>query len=155
MSRWAPLALAAALVALSLTGGVDQARAASQTCPLTIPSAKLPGGFNVGSTRLGVALPPFGVYVAVPDVRPGWAWAQNDGLIRAKVGWSRERGPLRVVGRRLDRSAPPLRADIGPEASYPGSFSPSRLYFPTPGCWKLTARAGGTTLGLVVLIVRA
>ncbi|MBC6934834.1 MAG: hypothetical protein DWB42_03255 [Chloroflexi bacterium] len=80
----------------------------------------------------------------------GQLWADSgrryaDGV---KVGWRKPPGTaLEVSGRRLDGDAPPLEAWI-PEG-YPGAFQSSGLYFPTGGCWEITARAGDSTLTFV------
>jgi hypothetical protein len=111
--------------------------------------------FNVGNARIAVDLPSGATFVAVPETEPGGAFVQQDGWIRAKVGWWRARGTLRVGGRRLDAHAPPLRADVGPPSSTPSGlvFVPSLLYFPTIGCWRITATAGGARLAAVVRVV--
>jgi len=35
-----------------------------------------------------------------------------------------------------------------------GTFYPSLLYFPSAGCWKLTARNGSARLDFVVRVVK-
>ena len=131
--------------------------AAPFRCDVSSPTGRPVVGrpsFNYGNPRIAVALPPKATYVAVPDDEPGWAWVQSNGWIRTKVGWWRARGTLRVSGKRLDAPAPPLRADVGPLSSAPGgTFVPSLLFFPSVGCWKLTATAGGGRLVAVVRVV--
>jgi hypothetical protein len=124
------------------------------------PTAKpLPGrpAFNFGNARIAVDLPDRARFAAIPDGSPGGAnaFVQRDGWIRTKVGWWRARGTLRVSGRRLDASARRLRADVGPVSSASsGQFIPSLLYFPTVGCWKITATAGGARLDAVVRVLK-
>ena len=68
-----------------------------------------------------------------------------------KTAWIKPgRSTLRVIGRRLDASAPPLQASIPP--GYSEGFQASALMFPTPGCWEVTATAGTHTLKFVTRI---
>src|SRR5215471_10746499 len=65
-----------------------------------------------------------------------------------KVLWIRQRGVrLEIHGRRLDRFSPPLRVEV--PRNYPHTFQPTGLYFASPGCWEITARAGGTSLTFI------
>jgi len=132
--------------------------AASFPCHVSSTTARPVAGrpsFNYGNARIAVDLPPKATFVAVPDDEPGRAFVQGDGWIRTKIGWWRASGPLRVSGKRLDAAAPPMRADVGPVSSAPGGpFVPSLLYFPTVGCWRLTATAGGAHLAAIVRVVK-
>jgi hypothetical protein len=111
--------------------------------------------FNYGNRRIAVALPPRATYLVVPEGEPGMAWLQDDGWIRTKVGWWTAHGKPRVTGRRIDAAAKPLRAEIGPlSASANTTFYPSGLYFPSTGCWRITATAGGARLVATVKVVR-
>jgi hypothetical protein len=80
------------------------------------------------------------------DVRP-------DGSIDAKLAWWRAvDGRLRIKGHRLDGRSAPLRARI------PGGYGrtglqPSRLTFPTPGCWKVEGSVGRKHLTFVVRVL--
>ena len=69
-----------------------------------------------------------------------------------KVLWIRPRGTnLKVAGRRLDgEGAVELRVDI--PCCYPTGFQASRVYFPTSGCWEVTATAGDSELRFVTKI---
>jgi len=69
-----------------------------------------------------------------------------------KVLWVRPRGTnLKVAGRRLDGDdAEELRVDI--PCCYPTGFQASRVYFPTSGCWEVTAMAGDSELRFVTKI---
>ena len=78
-----------------------------------------------------------------------------DGSIYAKLGWWRGvPGVISITGRRLDRSAPPLRVSLH-RASYPATgFIPSGLTFPTIGCWRVIASQGVGRLTFVVLVTK-
>jgi len=143
-----------------VTGALELAAlaAVAAACHLSATSGRPVAGrpsFNYGNAKIAVALPPRATYAAVPDDEPGSAWVQSNGWIRAKVGWWHARGTVRVSGKRLDAPAPPLRADVGPLSSAPGgTFVPSLLYFPSAGCWRLTATAGGARLVAVVRVLK-
>ena len=62
-------------------------------------------------------------------------------------------GRLRIEGRRLDRSAPRLRADV-PAGYGPTGFQATGLTFPTRGCWKVIGRVGDARLTFVVHVVK-
>jgi hypothetical protein len=121
-------------------------------------SQPVPGrpSFNVGNARIAVAFPEGARFVAVPDDSPGWAFIQRDGWIRVKLGWVTARGMPRVSGQRVDGTAARLRAQVGALTStFDGPFYPSVLYFPSAGCWRITATAGGASLNAIVNIVRS
>jgi hypothetical protein len=68
-----------------------------------------------------------------------------------KVGWFRPAGAaLEITGRRVDGQAPPLEAHVA--CCYPTRFQASGLYFPTEGCWEVTAKAAGSELVFVVRV---
>jgi hypothetical protein len=103
--------------------------------------------------------PGFGHYFVNED-RSIWAsawWADEggsplrvsaDGL---KVGWFRPAGAtLAITGERLDATAAPLSAHV--PCCYPTRFQATGLYFPSEGCWKVTARAAGSELSFVVWV---
>jgi hypothetical protein len=122
-------------------------------------SHPVPGrpSFNFGNARIAVGLPEGARFVAIPDGSPrgGQAFIQRDGWIRTKLGWFAGSGPPRVTGRRVDGTGRALRADVGP-LSYAsgGSFYPSLLYFPSFGCWRITAAAGSARLSAIVNVTR-
>jgi len=75
----------------------------------------------------------------------GWEVGGN------KTYWVRPRGTeLTVAGRRLDTAAPPLRASI--PCCCPGGFQIVGLFFPTEGCWEVTATSGSGQLRFVTVI---
>ncbi len=104
--------------------------------------------------------PPAYSYYYVNKDRSIWVttrWSSGDSdYLRAdpngiKVGWFRPAGAqLEVTGRRLDGKAPPLRAEV--PCCYPTRFQASGLFFPTEGCWEVTARAAGSELVFVVWV---
>ena len=66
-----------------------------------------------------------------------------------KVGWIRPAGTdLQVSGQRLDGASPPLRVEQ--PCCYPTGFQVNGLYFPTAGCWEVTAQADNHTLRFVI-----
>ena len=68
-----------------------------------------------------------------------------------KVGWFRPEGTdLEITGQRLDAQAPPLETHI--PCCYPTRFQATGLYFPTNGCWEVTAKAGDSMLLFVVSV---
>ena len=139
-----------------LTVYADAPLAAAAPCPVSA-TAPIPGrtAFNVGTARLAVALPKDARFVAVREGRPGGAWVQQDGWIRTKLGWLSPGHAPRVEGRRIDGRSRPLRVDMGVLSySETGRFYPSLLYFPSAGCWKLTAHNGSVRLDVVVRVVK-
>ena len=142
---------------------------ASAACSVTIRSRAVPpdagfgpDGFNYGNARLRVQLWPRGVLRAgvLPD-GGSFAVINRDGSIHAKVGWwVRDVARLSIVGRRLDRPGPPLRAEIpsgyGPNDDIGAAlgFQPTGLIFPTVGCWRVVGKAGTARLSFVVKVTK-
>jgi len=158
-------------VGVVLTGAVFASAAATQQiaardataaerCRVSNTSSHpVPGrpSFNFGNARIAVDFPKGARFVAVPDGSPrgGSAFIQRDGWIRTKLGWFTTRGTPRVTGRRVDGTGRRLRADVGPLSySSSGTFYPSLLYFPSFGCWRVTADAGGAHLSAIVYVTR-
>ncbi len=121
-------------------------------------SHPVPGrpSFNFGNARIAADLPHGATFLAVPDGRPGGAFIQSDGWIRTKLGWFTARGSPHVTGRRVGGTGRPLRADVGPLSSTADgtTFYPSLLYFPSFGCWRITATAAGSHLTATVNVMR-
>jgi hypothetical protein len=68
-----------------------------------------------------------------------------------KIGWFRPAGEeLIVTGQRLDGEAPPLEFEA--PCCYPTRFQASGIYFPTEGCWKITAKAADKELSFIIRI---
>lgn len=127
---------------------------AFETCPETKPLWIKP---PEDSAIQG--LPGYGYYFVNED-RSIWAsawWtgyeeyslsASNRG---EKVGWFRPTGvELEITGQRLDGSAPPMETNI--PCCYPTRFQATGIYFPTEGCWEVTARAADSMLTFVVKV---
>jgi hypothetical protein len=123
-------------------------------CPQTEPVwAKPPEDSAVQST------PEDGSYFVNAD-RSIWASAgwigQSGSPLRVskdgvKVGWFRPEGAdLVITGQRIDAETPPLKVEI--PCCYPTRFQATGLYFPAPGCWKVSAKAGGQELSFVVAV---
>ena len=84
----------------------------------------------------------------------GPGFVLRDGSLQMKFPWWRGvQGELSIAGRRLDTTAPPLRADI-PGGYGASGFQASALTFPTPGCWEVTGRVGSASLTFVVDVVK-
>jgi len=82
----------------------------------------------------------------------GWApetWkAGPDGN---KTVWIRPAGAkLQIEGHRLDGVTDSVKAEI--PCCYPTGFQIAGLYFPTPGCWQVTADAGESHLQFVLQV---
>jgi hypothetical protein len=126
--------------------------AAEGTCAVTQPNGSQPPGGNIGGELVHgngfvwVAMSPSNVVVEEPGL---------DGAITTKFPWWRGvTGTLRIEGRRLDGSAPPLTADV-PDGYGDTGFQASGISFPTEGCWEVTGRAGPASLTFVTLVLRA
>lgn len=135
------------------TGTTPAENAAADTCPVTKSvwstppeDAAVPG------------LPEPGYYF-VNDDQSIWAsaaWTMDEEYqhVRAdgvKVGWFRPEGTeLAIAGRRLNGHAPALDAHI--PCCYPTRFQSSGLFFPTEGCWEVTAKAEDSELSFIVWI---
>jgi len=130
-------------------------------CPVTDirgerpPDPALPS-FNYGNARIRVAyFPKTGHLVAGRLPGGGWrATINDDGSIDAKFGWWRAgSGKIRITGRRLDASAPPLRAHV-PDG-YSAGFQATGLTFPATGCWRVTGRYGRASLPFTMLVTKS
>ena len=99
-------------------------------------------------------------YYFVNEDRSIWASAwwteQEESYLTAseegvKVGWFRPAGAaLEISGERMDAQASPLVAEI--PCCYPTRFQATGLYFPTAGCWEITAKAADRALAFVVWV---
>lgn len=143
--------------------GASSSHAASFACPLPkltpIPQRT---SFNVGTSQLAVALPDRATYV-IPRGSRGRGMITTKG-IRIKVGWLSPSGGPRgfpnggplVTGRRLDMPGAPLRVSMGVKsfALGDGEFYPSYLFFPTTGCWQVTASNAKARIRFAVRLVK-
>jgi hypothetical protein len=148
----AATAAAAALVAFA-PRGESEAR-----CRVSLPEIRTkatfgPKGFSYGTTKLRAQLWKGGRLRAGIFADGGaMATINDDGTIDAKQGWWRGvPGTLRISGRRLDGTSPPLRAHV-PSGYGRTGFNPAGLTFPTTGCWKVTGRVGRAQLSYVVKV---
>lgn len=140
-------------IALTQRGERALARrvAAFDPCPITHPNGSVPPGSTFGAEfhgngKIWVGLWPSNVVVQEPE---------PDGSIGAKFGWWRgASGQLRIEGRRLDATAPPLRAEV-PEGYGDSGFQASGIVFPTEGCWEVTGRVADASLTFVTLVLAA
>jgi hypothetical protein len=144
---------------IATTVSTAVARPGPQGCPVTLPSRSGASSIpkeslfgwesSYGDGRLAVGgLWPNGVIKAGPDL------VEKDGSVRMKFGWWRGiPGKLDITGRRLDGSAPYLRADI-PDGYGKTGFQATGLYFPTEGCWEVTGRVDTTHLTFVTYVIK-
>jgi hypothetical protein len=82
----------------------------------------------------------------------------------AKVGWWRQgydwrvnsASTLKLTGRRLDSTAPPLVAHEANAVGirFPKAYMMDSLYFPAPGCWEITGRYGDDEVTFVVWVAK-
>ena len=129
-------------------------KAASSTCEVTRPNGRGtfledPPSDGYGNGLISTGLWSDGTVVFRPG---GPGFVTSDGSLGMKWGWRRAiRGRLRIEGRRLDETAPPLRAEI-PSGYSDFGFQATHLIFPTPGCWEVTGRVGATSLTFVTRV---
>ena len=146
-----PFHILCVFTGILLTGCAASGKAA---CPLTEPVWAMPPEDSA------VLDPPAYGYYYLNEDRSIWAsawWEEQeeyslrvseDGL---KVGWFRPAGAeLVITGQRLDGEAPPLEAEA--PCCYATRFQASGLYFPTAGCWEVTATAADSKLTFVVWV---
>jgi hypothetical protein len=142
-------------------GAISQASAQSFACPVTKPNGKIApgqtqetmGGQWYGNGDMWTLLWPDGTVKLVSPGGPGEVL--EDGSLSMKFPWwlgPRAEGKLTITGKRLDASAPPLRARI-PDG-YGPHFQATGLVFPTEGCWEVTGRAGHASLTFVTRAVK-
>jgi hypothetical protein len=143
--RWGA-GLKAALVKAGLPA-TPPAGQKQTACPVTrsaLPSRRY------GSGRLWVTLPPDGI-LRVQRNQP------DDGMFGTKIGWIPDRDrnvKLAVSGQRLDAPGRMRVKGVFWGHSSPGRGSwASAVAFPAGGCWRITGRAGPTTLSYVVRVV--
>ena len=119
-------------------------------CPVTRAEWRPPPGQQEG--RLWIAFGPTGGIYRVPpeNVAP-------DGSLGVKIAWQRGpgvRGRVSIEARRLDDRAPPVRRRISARGYGLTGLQASGIAFPTPGCWRVTASAGGARLTFVLLVLK-
>jgi hypothetical protein len=137
-----------ALKAVLVKAGLPATVPASQNaCPVTKSAL---ASRRYGSNRLRVTLPPAGVLRAQRN-------QPDDGLFGTKIGWVPDRDrnlTLAVSGQRLDAPGRMRVLGIfwGHSSTGKGSWA-SAVAFPAGGCWRITGRAGPTTVSYVVKVV--
>jgi hypothetical protein len=150
-------ALAAALVLLPAPAAGDAAPACRVTTPNRYPARADPPtpAYNHGNASVRVAMPEKGAIVAgrLPGTLGKQAVIDDDGSIFTKMGWWKGGRTLVVTGRRLDRRAPPLQADV-PDGYY-GGFQATGLTFPTAGCWRITGTTGRGPLSFTLVVTKS
>lgn len=126
-------------------------------CPVTRPNGsrppRQPRGLSWhGNGRLWAGVDADGTY-SVPRTH-----LAPDGSIGNKLLWVTTPAWQKpsVSGERLDGEAPPLRVlGVNTGSFHSGNVDPSHMSavsFPTPGCWRLTARVGDVSLTYVVRV---
>jgi hypothetical protein len=129
------------------------------TCAVTKPNGIAAGSEEADPKSHGnreVSVGPFGLWSDGTVVfKPGGAgFVTPAGALGMKFGWRRGvRGQLSIEGRRLDATAPPLRASI-PKGYGDIGFQSSALMFSTPGCWEVTGRVAGASVTFVTKVVK-
>lgn len=154
------LTLTACAAAQGSTSGASESTttvsAAQANCPVT------GGEWATHPEDTAIQGTPAPGYYIINQDRTIWAGAywlgEEAGALKAgeegnKVGWFRPTGAdLVITGQRLDGDAPPLRAEAS--CCYPTRFQASGMYFPTEGCWEITAKAAESELRFVVWVER-
>ena len=121
--------------------------AAAPTCAVTTSAL---ASRRYGGSRLWVTLPAGGI-LRVQRNQP------DDGMFGTKLGWVPDRDRnlmLTVSGRRLDAPGRMVVRAVsrGHSSDGRGSWA-SAVAFPSAGCWRITGRAGPTTVSYVVSVV--
>ena len=142
------LSLAALLAACGAQQKQDEAAGCPVTRSATIAGAihiALPGSGKILALRRAEAPPP-GDHLVTEFI-------DADGTITIKFPWwtgPAANGPLRVSGVSLDGHPGRVRGDYRRE---PRDFHPGYLAFPSEGCWRVTGRAGASSLSFVIEVV--
>lgn len=154
MVLWFGIVVAAAATACSGTDERAGYSPETRECTPTRPNGDTPPGepenpYNHGNGEIWTSFPADGVMDLVRERGD----VLGDGSLAFKFGWVRPaEDRLRITGSRLDRADEPVRAHIPP--GYDGTFQATAVIFPSPGCWKVTARAGDASLTFVVSVRR-
>lgn len=139
--------LGPALKTMLVKAGLPGIAPAQSTCSVTRPAHP---SRRYGSSRLWVTLPSAGI-LRVQRNQP------DDGMVGTKLGWIPDRNrnlTLTVSGQRLDAPGRMVVRAIfwGHSSAGRGSWA-SAVAFPRGGCWRITGRAGPTTLSYVVRVL--
>jgi hypothetical protein len=159
----AVVALGLALVAGAAKAGRDSLSNARASCPVTLPNLTVrPGsgfaaaGFNYGNAHLRAHLHWRDGTLEAGIRADGGSSAiiNRNGSISTKLGWWRgASGTLVITGRRLDKSAPALGADV-PDGYGRRGFQATGITFSTPGCWQVVGKVGRARLSFVVRVAK-
>jgi hypothetical protein len=132
---------------------------------LTPPPASSSGPSNCPVTLSNGSQPPGEVWRYPYGNGTLWTEVWRDGRMklerRAADGrlttafpwWKGEAGELTITGRRLDEDAKPMGVVI-PKGYRAVGFQSSQLFFPSEGCWEITAKLGDDTLTIVTEVVQ-
>jgi hypothetical protein len=106
-------------------------------------------GFDYGNGALYVKLPTNGEIVVMEG------HTEPDGTYRVKIPWWRAiPGKFSVEGRRLDASAPPMRAEYDVKGYGESGFLACVYFFPTEGYWQITGHIDDKSLTYVVHVIK-
>ena len=128
-------------------------------CAVTTPNGIAAGEAQADPGSYGnhqVSVGPFGLWPEGTVVfKPGGAgFVTRNGALGMKFGWRRGvSGQLTIEGRRLDATAPPVRAEV-PSGYGDRGFQATYVIFPTPGCWEVTGRVGEASVTFVTRVVK-
>ena len=164
------LILLLALTASAQQNSPQQTFVPPASCPITIAPAKpftLPPpyevdnsgkSFLIGTEKLWTVVLKTGVWYWAPrppghenEVQP---LTEKTFWGSVNFDWKTEYPPeLKVTGRRLDGSAPPLLT-MTPTNAFPGPAAAMLVgvYVPTSGCWEITGEYKGEKLSFVVWV---
>jgi len=127
----------------------------SSECKVTKPNGQAPlgqprGRDTYGNDAVSTDLFPNGVVQFSPR---GPGFVLSDGSLKMKFSWWRKAdAPLEITGRRLDATAPPLRAEIGGSGDV--HMVPTYIIFPTTGCWEVTGKVSEVSLVFITKVVK-
>lgn len=146
---------AAAVATSSLLASHALARTLPGHCFVTKPNGDVPPGHQrdpngYGNGALWTTLFANGIV----EFRPGGSgFVLPDGSLMMKFPWwRRAEGKLMITGRRLDASAPALRAEVGQSDDV--HMVPTYIIFPTTGCWEVTGKVDNSRLVFVTRVVK-
>jgi hypothetical protein len=127
----------------------------SRSCPVTLPNHVATPPFGLSKKngyrqgQIAVELWPLGVTLV------GKHEVKSDGSLAVKVPWYRYgRGRLRITAARIDKPGHAARTSV-PSGYGRTGFQASGIYFPSEGCWKVTATVGRSHLTYVTIVMKA
>jgi hypothetical protein len=147
------MAIALVFIVLGMTAGATLAQDRS---PLLVnPDPECDTSDPVNQGPVDPVTNPFGGWWFREDGGELWANAAYQWTARSnKVGWHKPAGAtITATGVRLDGEASPM-IPYFPDG-YSGTFQASGLYFPTGGCWEVSAEANGSALTFITYVYPA